>query len=56
MKGYNRFDLFKWEIEYKKNGKLAYTFITGDNPQHAREKATRLYKTFTGNIKLVGLN
>lgn len=56
MRGYNRFDLLKYEIEYKRNGKLAYAFITADNRQHATEKAARLYKTFTGTINLVGLN
>lgn len=56
MRGYNRFDLLKYEIEYKRNGKLAYAFITADNRQHATEKAARLYKTFTGTVNLVGLN
>lgn len=56
MRGTNKWDLLKFEIQYRINGKIAYTIITGDDYKHATEKAERLYKTFTGIINLIGLN
>ena len=46
----------RFAVEIKRNGKAVYTEITANNINKARTEAAAMFKTFTGNVYIIGLN